>query len=399
MSQTANNIAVAIKKQSGLGSAASGASGIGFRLNASPGMNLKKAEINSNEIRYDGMTTRGRSGSASTDGSYAFDLSVGSFDDMFAALFRASAWTSTFDLTEASASLTSITTTTSTIVNGGGSWITSLIRRGDLVKLTGHSTAGNNGKWFPVVDVTASTITVPAASLTLNATPDTSFTLTVAKSLIQPSTPSESYWTVDEGLQDLDASKVFVDGKFCKLDLSAQPDQMIQGTVGMKGLSASGVTGASAPSLTAPVYSTTKGLVMADAQILLGGTAYATLSQFSMSLDMGGQAPSILAPNPPDVFLDNAKLSGSITALVPDLAFFTSFLNETAFDLLIHMREVESDPRDGMVLYIGDVTFTSNDTPKGGTGPMFQTCNWHAGKDEGGSGRAATMLRLSSTAA
>ena len=37
-----------------------------------------------------------------------------------------------------------ITTTTSTIVAAAGSWITAGVRVGDIVTLTGHSTAANN---------------------------------------------------------------------------------------------------------------------------------------------------------------------------------------------------------------------------------------------------------------
>jgi len=79
--------------------------------------------------------------------------------------------------TEATAGLTSITTTTSTIVASAGSWITAGFAVNDVVILTGHSTAANNNKPLNITALTASTMTV-AQTLVADGVADTAFTVT-----------------------------------------------------------------------------------------------------------------------------------------------------------------------------------------------------------------------------
>ena len=121
-----------------------------LRLNPSPGLNMTRSTIAPGEIRADLMTQMPRLGSRSVGGSYNCDLSISSFDSIFEALFR-STWVAAVDITQAT--MTSITTTTSTIVAPEGNWITQGIRLGDIVRLTGHSTAANNDKNLTVKSV------------------------------------------------------------------------------------------------------------------------------------------------------------------------------------------------------------------------------------------------------
>lgn len=70
--QGGSNIIVAGKAQAGLGSPASGASGFGFRLRrGTQGLRMQKAVIDSQEVRGDGQTRKGRHGSRMVTGSYA----------------------------------------------------------------------------------------------------------------------------------------------------------------------------------------------------------------------------------------------------------------------------------------------------------------------------------------
>lgn len=395
--QSGSNIIVGYKAQAGLGTPATGAGGLGLRINkGSAGMRLSKAIIESGEVRRDGQSTRGRHGSRQAAGSYVSELSVGSLDTIFEAAMRA-AWTAALSITEAT--MTSITTTTSTIVAAGGSWLTQGVRVGDMVKLTNHSTAANNGKWFRVVAVTATTITVAGTPLVLDAAADITFTLTVAKTLIHASAPTERYFTIDEYFQDLDKSLVWTDCKFNRIEVSASPDSPIVCTLGVIGLDGGSVMGASAPQLTGPTFTTTLPLVLADGTIRVNGVDYADLTAFNFVLDLGGSVPSVLAPNAPDVFLGNAKLSGSVSGLRTDFDHFDAFDAETQVDFFAHCAEVETDPKDFVSFYIGNAVFDGNDASLGDEGAQVETIPWRAGKDEAGGSRAATMLKVSTSAA
>jgi hypothetical protein len=397
--QQKHNVAIAIKRQGARGTAASGASA-GYNVFPSQVLKLIKTVIPNNVITRDGQARRDRHGSRHSMCGYQFPLSQGTLDPLLEAGVRGT-FTATFDITEATASLASITTTTNTIVAGAGSWITAGVRAGMKVKLTGHSTAGNNGKWLRVLSVTASTITVPAASLTLNAVADTAFTLTVAKYLQNPTTLVERYHTVEELLQDLTTtSKLGTDMKITGFEINVQPDQLVTVTFNFMGLDMA--PQASAPILTPLTYATTIPLVMVDGTIRINGTDYSVLTGFSLKWEMGGEVPATLSGTGPDVFLGRGRLTGSFSAIRQDLAFLTAYRSETVMDLFVDFQEPDaSDPKDFTSVYVGNVTLSDNAGDDiGESGAMVETVPWAAGYDDtGGTDRVTTTMLISSSAA
>src|SRR6476620_9544717 len=113
--QTQSNGAVYYKVQSALGTInASGTTSWNvLRTAGGAGGRLAKSTTESNEVRSDGMMSRGRHGSQKTSGTYTSELSLGLMDDIFEATMRGT-WATTLTITEASGSpaLASITTST-----------------------------------------------------------------------------------------------------------------------------------------------------------------------------------------------------------------------------------------------------------------------------------------------
>lgn len=396
MAQTASNVRVTIKRQVAKGTPALGASAIAYNVTPTQGLKLSKQAIVSELVRRDGMSTRGRHGSRQSSATYGSELSVATFFELIEAAFRGTATAAT-DITESA--MTSITTTTFEIVAAAGSWLTQGVREGDMVKLAGHSTAGNNGKWFRVLGVTALNITLPAASLTLNASADTAFTLTVAKRVIQANPPVERYHTVEEYDQDDDTSLVGTDMKVSKLDFNAQPNKHIAVSFDLLGRDATPYDTAAAPVHTSPTSSTTLPLVMVDGSIRINGVDVAVLTGFQFTLDMGGSVPATLSAVGPDVYLGNAKLSGSFTALKEDLTFMQAFDAETQCDFFIHCQENEGDPTDFESFYIGNATLSDVTSAIAQEGPRVLTIPWTSGIDESGGDRSTTMIKYASSAA
>ena len=180
--QTGMNVLVAFKEELTFNVPPAPDSAERLRLNPAPGLTLAMPTILPGELREDLLTPIGRLGSRSVGGNYPCDLSVNSFDTIFEAVMRGT-FAAAVPITEVA--MTSITTTASTIVAAGGSWITEGVRVGDIVRLTGHSTAANNDINLLVAAVTASTITVQGPPLTVDAAPDATFTLTILKKLVE----------------------------------------------------------------------------------------------------------------------------------------------------------------------------------------------------------------------
>jgi len=396
--QTARQIEVAYKAQAAIGTAESGSGATGFRIN-SGGLNLTKEPIQSGENRRDGQRSRGRHGQRSVSGQYVADLSVGSFDALIAAILW-STFGSALVITEAtSGGPTEITTTSSTIVGNTGSWITAGLRVGDVFRLTNHSTAGNNSKNLgPILGLTATTITLPAGQLTENAVADTAFTITRPKKCIMGST--RSAYTVEEREIDIDGSEVFEWCRVSFVEISLQPNSMAQITVGMAGRDMAVEEGGDSPNFSSPTYSTTQGLTAVECAIYLGSTQVTDLTGLTIRIDRRAAGiPVVGSVRTPDVFDNDAEVTGSITGLRQDFTRTAAFLAETDLSLHVKFAENETEPADFLTMYVPYLTLASSSKSEiGQDGPRTQTLELMIGKDERGGAYEATMIAFQSTA-
>lgn len=398
MSQTAQNISVRAKAQGALGTRATGASGFELPIIPSDGLRGVKAPIESPEVRSDGMTTLGRHGSRSVTGSYGTVLRVGAPNAFLAALLRGTE-TAAFQVTNAA--MTSITTTASTIVAAGGSWISQGVRAGDLVFLTNHSTAGNNNVVLPVISVSATTITVPPNSLTVNAVADTSFELNVLARYSQPATPAaKTYFTLEEYHQDIDQSEIFEDMMVSSCAVALPTDGTATMTWGLVGRNFFAETTGNSPVLTSPTLFTNQNLTAVDAVLLLGGSVIANLTDVSFTMDSAAAtAPVIGSVISPDVYPDNLRISGTISGLRADLSLLTRFINEDEFAIHVVLRETTGTPAKHFGIYLPHVKLMeSPSAPLGGSGPMVSTMAFVAGRNPTATGELETMVQFSTSA-
>lgn len=390
------DIIVAFKKQSALGTPASGSGGTGIEVRPAAGLTQQIATIQSTKIRSNLMRKRPRQGSVSVQAQYETELEVGNCDGIFAGVLGGT--TATFDVTEADVTSVTITGATGAIVGASGSFITKGVMRGMMVKFASLSVSGNNGIWVPVLDVTASQITTGADLLVDNAT-DTAFTMTVAKSYSTPTPRPVEYYTFEEYLgSGVDASKLGSDLKFTSLNFGVQPNAPTTIGFGLSGLRISNPTGASAPTLTSPTFPTTGGmLVMLDGAIYNGTTKMADLTGFTAGLSAQASiTPLITSRYGTDVVLGMFEFAGQFTSLVEDSVAFAAFLAETQFSIFARFSEREADPADFVSLYVGDCAYGGWNAPIA-DGQIIQTTPIYAGSDGRGAGSIDSTMVISTS--
>jgi len=399
--QTGKNILVAYKAETTFNTPPAVVTGANqFRPNAGSGLKLARATIKPGEIRSDGKTPMGRLGSKSVTGSYPADISVGTFDPLLEAVMR-STWVAATAVTAATAGLTSIKTATgpNTITATAGSWITAGVKVGDVVRLTASSTAGNNNKNLRVTGVTALVLTV-AETLVVNATADATFSLQIAKKLIQGTTPVRRSFTFEEYDADIDQSEQATGVRVSSLKLSGQPDGMAVVEFGLVGADLVPLATSASPFYTAPVLSTSIGLTFVDAVIRLNGVDVATPTAFDLTLDMTAKGQPGLYIVTPDVFENNAELSGSISLLRADLSNLTNFTSETEFELHLLLTAPGVEPKDFISIFIPRVKLTGVDKTIGSDGAMVTALPFMTGtKGAGISGYDDSMLTILTSAA
>jgi hypothetical protein len=395
--QTGRNVLVAFGVESTFNTPPGAGVGKRFRPNASSGLKLSRANIAPNEIRADGQTSMARLGSKSVGGSYVGDLSLGTFDDLLQAALRGT-WVAAVAVTQATAGLTSITTTANAIVASAGSWITAGLRVGDVVRLTGHSTAANNSRNLRVTSVSALTLGI-AETLIVDAVADTTFTVTIAKKLTQPTTPVRRSFTFEEYDADVDLTEQATGCRISSLKISGQPDGMCLIEFGIVGADLNPLTTGTSPFYTAPTLTTSIALTMADATIRYGGADIAILTAFEMNYDLSAKTqPVIGSLVTPDVFENPSVVSGSITGVRSDFTNLSRFIAETELELQVLMVEPESEPKDFVSLFLPRIKLTGVDKGFGGDGAMIETLPFMAGPKEGTTGYDSTMLAIATSA-
>ena len=401
--QTGKNVLVAFKAESTFNTVPATVTGATQMRIMGGGLGLQKATIQSQEIRSDAQTALGRHGSRSVTGSYQCEMSTGSHDDLYQAVARATWATSTIC---AQANATSqFTCGTNTISHAGiDSFLATAgggIKIGDVFRLSNYSTAANNDLNLRVKTLATNTITIFGTGILTAGVADATCTLTIFKKLTRPATPTKRTFYIEEYLQDIDLSAAYGGVRFISMKVNGTPDGMATVEFGALGASMTAMATGTSPIYTSPTLSTTSPLVFADAKLSYNGVDVATVTAFNMEYAITAKTEPVVGSSiSPDVFDNDARLSGSLSFIRQDLANQTAFTNETAFDLHILLEANMAAPKDFIAFYVPNVKLTSVNDSLGGDGAMIEQCNFMAGMKEGftATGYDNTMITIQTSA-
>jgi len=359
--QEQSNAYTAFKAQSGLGAQATGAGAAELRTTGGSGGQMTKAAVESKETRRDGMSKRGRHGSQKTSGSSPGELSLESFDEIIEAVMRGTWGTADLAITNATAEMSSasLSVGANSIVASAGSWISSGLRVGDVIRASAGLDATNMSRNIRITALTATTITT-AETLTVEAGPIAAWTIDrPGRVLINPASGAlvKRYFTIEEHEIDIDGSEVFTDCVWGSIKLTMSPDGIITiettwtGTGQMEPK-----TGVDAPHFTSPTLTTTEVLSVTDATVRFGASDLVDLSAFEITIAIDLTPPPVIANVSPDVMAGSVMVSGSITTLRQDLLDVTDFINETQLSLHVLAAEPDAAPEDFISLFVPNFT-------------------------------------------
>lgn len=401
--QRNSNILVALKAETttGVAAGATASTATEMRIIGSPGLELKRAQIQSVEKRDDGNRSMGRLGGKSVDGSYNAEITVGGGTDLFIEGLMRGTWATSTVITFAT--MTSITTGTNSVVGfgGGASWLTQGIKVGDVFTLSNHSTAANNGKNFDVIAVSTVSITTPLGALTADAVADAAGTLTVLKKLTQPATPTRRTYTVEQYDSDIDLSELFLGCRAVGLQLSYKPGAMATAQYSMMGIDRTVLTTGTSPWFVTPILTTSLSLIADDSAILKDGVAIATFTGFDLNFQVtaAGQ-PVIGSFTSPDIFDNDLMVSGTLSGLRSDFSNLTSFDAETEFSIAVKLQEPTGSPPACLKVFLPRVKLASlSASVGGGDGAKIETYSVMVAPKVAATGFDGTVATFSSSGA
>ncbi len=401
--QTGKNVLVAFKAESTFNTVPATVTGAVQMRIMGGGLGLKKATIQSQEIRSDAQTALGRHGSRNTDGTYQCEMSVGSHDDIYQAVLRATWATSTI---AAQANATAqFTCGTNNITHAGvDSFLATAgggIKIGDVFRISNYSTAANNDLNLRVKTLATNTITIFGTGILTAGAADATCTLTIFKKLTRPATPTRRTFYIEEYLQDIDLSTAFGGCRFTSLRVTGTPDGMATVDFGVMGASATAMATGTSPVYTSPTLSTSMPLVFADAKLSYQGVDVATVTAFNLEYALTAKTEPVVGSSiSPDVFDNDARLSGSLSFIRQDLANLAAFSSETEFGLHVLLEENEVAPKDFLAFYLPALKLTTVSANLGGDGAMIEQCAFMGGMKEGftATGYDNTMMTVTTSA-
>jgi hypothetical protein len=395
-----SDLSVMIKKQSALGTLATGTGATLLRVLPSQGLQRAAATIERGIIDRSGMRPRARQGSITSTAAYETEVEPKNLDIVYGGVLGAVV-TAAITTTEADVTSITITGTGTIATTGGGSLITKGIRAGMLVKFTNLSVAGNNGKWVPVLGVTPTTMAFPTGFLVDNAI-DSAFTMVTAPCYQTPTVRLKEYFTVEEYISSFDKSRLGEDMRFTNLQFSAAANQVVRAGFGLTGRQLSPLDTAAAPTFTTPDAPEGDALILLDGALYRNGVAAADLT--SVTLGLASQATSTpLATSriAADVGLSQFAFSGQIAGLMTDFDQFQASIDEDRVSMMLLLAERDAlagTSGDLVSIYAGDCSYSQSNAPIT-DGDVIETTTLYGGKDTRGTGYAPTTFLISRTAA
>jgi len=359
------------------GTAATGGASTGERLRtiASPGLNLRRGQLQSQEVRNDANAGKMRLGAKRVEGTYQVELSVGSFDTWLEAFFR-STWTAATAVTfDGGAALTSITVTDASTLTFAGTTVPTAfgLRVGDVFRLTNMSTAANNSVNAIVKAIAGSVVTVHGAPFTTQAA-DSACTLTIAKKLKQATTPTRRTFTIEQYYEDIDQSELFKGVRLVSLSLNLPPNGIATATFGFIGLDRGVLATGASPYFTSPTEYTTIALTGIDAVLYYQGAAITTLTGLTLDFAIATEGPEVIGSvTMPGTYDNRMTATGTITGLVTDLDNLDDYDDETEFEMVVSLVEPESEPKSHLTLYLPAVKIGDVGKSLGGNSALVET--------------------------
>jgi hypothetical protein len=376
---------LAWKKQTGLGSPASGSGGTAGRRVTSL-FTAPRDTFESNEIVAHHQSTGVTYGLHNASGSINGELSAGSYDELIASLLEQDM---TAGINSTALSVTYGGTAGAwTAARASGSFLTDGFKIGDIIRASGGSEAANNARNFLITNVVALTITFIAldgAAVTAGASTTTTLTVTGKKSFVPSTAHEKDYYTVEEFYSDISKSETFEDCRMASLAVNLPATG--NATVSMEMIGLSRELG-NAQVLTSPTSSTTAIMNATNGRILVGGSVQTVATSITINVANGAaNAGAVIGSNyGADVTTGRIRVSGTLTAQFDSTTLQALYDGETTTDISIvlladgtaasdfvafsipRVKLTGDAPDDGEKVIIRTYPFTAEYNATGGTG-------------------------------
>jgi len=322
------NKTVSIKKEVTWGTAPA-ASGAQVMRRVESNLDLQKETYQSNEIRADGQTADFRHGVQSVAGNIKGELSVGTYNDLFAAALRQDF---PAQVTTGAVIIIAVTGTGTAYTRSAGDFISDGFKLGDIVEATGFTEANNNSHRGMITALTTTVMTVVTLDgtvLTDEAEGDSVTLLAVGKKASAAVTSqTDDSFSIEHWFSDVAQSEVFTGLKPQSIAVGLPPSGMATVDVAFMG---KGVNTDTSQYFTSPTAAGGDAVLSAvNGLVYVAGAAVGLITGMDFTISTGLSAEPVVGSNQyPAVFRGRVLVEGNMSVYFEDATFRDIFINET----------------------------------------------------------------------
>jgi len=343
------NVLVAIHRETAINVQATATGAIQMRVLPSAGVQLQRAQIQSNEKRSDLLKSLARLGYKTVSGDYDSEHTVGGHTDLLHESIMRSTWATATNI--GFATMTSVLLATNAVIATGGSWITQGVKVGDIFTISGTTVSADNGLNTRALSVSTLTIGVATGTFVTLATTATG-TLTILKKLSVAATPTRYSHTIEQYDGDTDLSELFTGNRLTGMHVTCKPGQPVTVKYTFMGCDRTALATGTSPYFTTPTLTTGLAFITEDSSIRYNGALAAQFTGFDLDFKIATKGEAVISSLvTPDLFDDDFEMTGTITGLRSDFSNLTLFDAETEFDVSIKLEEPNTGPPKSCFAY------------------------------------------------
>ena len=336
-------------------------------------ISLVRDSFVSDERRGDRGIHDMRLGNKQPAGDISFEFSYGAFDDFLLAGLGASTWVAPY--TDLTVNVT-VDEDAKTYTRATGSWLTSGVKVGDTITVTGLTTTADNIT-AKVTTVTTLVITFGDATGLVDITVAEEGVFNTDARVIKKGSTVTSF-AIEKAFTDVNEYQLYTGGIVNTVNLEVSPNAMITGSFGMLFQDAENGGTVYHNDITGVV--TNRPFDAFTGYIKENDTTNSIASSLSISLDNGFERNFVLMQNTaPQMTSGKSNVTGSVTLYFSDSIIYDKFVNETESSIELRLAD---DGNNGYVITLPRIKYTSADTPVSSDGAIINTMNFQALDDE-----------------
>lgn len=349
------NRVIAMKKQAGLGTPATGSGGKQLSRTSAT-MNLVKDTYQSEVVVSHAQVEDFRHGTRSATGTLNDELAPGAHADIWSSVLR-NDWAAGFaNITKTTISAAAPHTIASTTADFA------TVKAGDVIRCAGFTGAGAaNNRNFTVVTVAVDNKTLTVAETVVTKTAGDSVTIShPGKKIWIPKTgQTRDYYSIEDWQVDVGVSTLFTDVRFGQAALTMPASGIGTGQFGWVGRQASIGNSQALTTPTAPP-ATGKSTGVGGA-LVVGGAALGLLTGLNVTINPNVAALEAVMGSDlvPDIGAGRISVTGNFTAYFEDETLIEYFYDETEVAIQATLQSATSGAGDFLSVYMPRVKLGS----------------------------------------